>query len=169
VTFVENMPLNGRNSQTLIMLTPGVVVSPAAFDDQGLFSVNGQRAAANYFTVDGVSADFGVTGYFPLVQVAGGGLPALSAQGGTNSLVSVDAMQEFRVQTSSFAPEFQSTCRPCATAAKTFPSSSSISLPAWAAECGSRSPASPAKPWTLSWHGIGQATYVSWRISSSER
>jgi hypothetical protein len=40
------------------------------------------------------------------VQTASGALPALSASGGTNSLVSVDAMQEFRVQTSSFAPEF---------------------------------------------------------------
>jgi hypothetical protein len=88
------------------MLTPGVVVTQTAFDDQGQFSVNGQRADANYFTVDGVSANFGVTGFFPLVQTAGGALPALSAQGGTNSLVSVDAMQEFRVQTSSFAPEF---------------------------------------------------------------
>jgi hypothetical protein len=56
--------------------------------------------------VDGVSANFGVTGFPPLMQSAGGGLPALSALGGTNSLVSVDAMQEFRVQTSSFAPEF---------------------------------------------------------------
>jgi len=105
-TFVENIPLNGRSFQTLIMLTPGVVVTQTAYDDQGQFSVNGQRADANYFTVDGVSANFGVTGYFPLVQTAGGALPALSAQGGTNSLVSVDAMQEFRVQTSSFAPEF---------------------------------------------------------------
>jgi hypothetical protein len=105
-TFIENMPLNGRSAQTLIMLTPGVVVTQTAFDDQGQFSVNGQRADANYFTVDGVSANFGVTGYFPLVQTAGGALPALSAQGGTNSLVSIDAMQEFRVQTSSFAPEF---------------------------------------------------------------
>src|SRR6516164_9572173 len=105
-TFIENMPLNGRSAQTLIMLTPGVVVTQTAFDDQGQFSVNGQRADANYFTVDGVSANFGVTGYFPLVQTAGGALPAFSALGGTNSLVSVDAMQEFRVQTSSFAPEF---------------------------------------------------------------
>src|SRR5262249_5513609 len=47
-----------------------------------------------------------VTGYFPLVQTGSGALPALSAAGGTNSLVSVDAMQEFRIQTSSFAPEF---------------------------------------------------------------
>jgi len=105
-TFVENIPLNGRSFQTLIMLTPGVVVTPTSFDDQGQFSVNGQRADANYFTVDGVSANFGVTGYPPLVQSAGGALPALTALGGTNSLVSVDAMQEFRVQTSSFAPEF---------------------------------------------------------------
>jgi len=104
--FVQDLPLNGRSFQTLIMLTPGVVVTATAFDDQGQFSVNGQRADANYFTVDGVSANFGVTGYSPLIQAAGGALPALSASGGTNSLVSVDAMQEFRVQTSSFAPEF---------------------------------------------------------------
>lgn len=105
-TFVENLPLNGRSFQTLIMLTPGVVVTATAFDDQGQFSVNGQRADANYFTVDGVSANFGVTGFITLGQTAGGALPALSVSGGTNSLVSVDAMQEFRVQTSSFAPEF---------------------------------------------------------------
>ncbi len=105
-TFADNIPLNGRTFQTLIMLTPGVVVTQTASDDQGQFSVNGQRADANYFTIDGVSANFGVTGFFPLGQTAGGALPALSAQGGTNSLVSVDAMQEFRVQTSSFAPEF---------------------------------------------------------------
>jgi len=104
--FADNLPLNGRSFQTLIMLTPGVVVTPTAFDDQGQFSVNGQRADTNYFAVDGVSANFGVTGYLPLVQAAGGALLALSASGGTNSLVSVDAMQEFRVQTSSFAPEF---------------------------------------------------------------
>jgi Carboxypeptidase regulatory-like domain/TonB dependent receptor-like, beta-barrel len=104
--FVDDLPLNGRSFQTLILLTPGVVPTVTAFYDQGQFSVNGQRADANYFTVDGVSANFGVTGYGPMMQSAGGGLPALSAGGGTNSLVSVDAMQEFRLQTSSFAPEF---------------------------------------------------------------
>ena len=104
--FVENAPLNGRSFQTLINLTPGVVVTPSTFNDQGQFSVNGQRADANYFTVDGVSANFGVTGFIAMMQSASGALPALSASGGTNSLVSVDAMQEFRIQTSSFAPEF---------------------------------------------------------------
>jgi hypothetical protein len=69
-TFVENLPLNGRSFQTLIMLAPGAVVTAATFDDQGQFSVNGQRADANYFTVDGVSANFGVTGYIALVQAS---------------------------------------------------------------------------------------------------
>ena len=107
--FVENMPLNGRSFQTLIMLTPGVVLTPVVpgGGEQGQFSVNGQRADANYFTVDGVSANAGsIAGNTALNQVAGGSLPAFSALGGTNSLVSVDAMQEFRIQTSSFAPEF---------------------------------------------------------------
>ncbi len=104
--FAEELPLNGRSFQTLILLTPGVVPVVASATDQGQFSVNGQRADANYFTVDGVSANFGVTGFFPLEQTAGGALPALTATGGTNSLVSVDALEEFRVQTSSFAPEF---------------------------------------------------------------
>src|SRR6202007_750358 len=92
--FAENLPLNGRSFQNLILLAPGAVVTATAFDDQGQFSVNGQRADANYFTIDGVSANFGVTGYLPMVQSASGALPALSVSGGTNSLVSAEAMQE---------------------------------------------------------------------------
>ncbi len=104
--FVENLPLNGRSFQSLIALTPGVVLTKTSFGEQGQFSVNGQRANANYFTVDGVSANAGVSAGLGLVQSAGGALPAFGASGGTNSLVSVDAMQEFRIQTSTFAPEF---------------------------------------------------------------
>jgi len=104
--FAENLPLNGRSFQTLIALTPGTVVTKANFSEQGQFSVNGQRANANYFTVDGVSASTGVSAGLNLAQSAGGALPALSAAGGTSSLVSVDALQEFRIQTSTFAPEF---------------------------------------------------------------
>jgi hypothetical protein len=105
--FVENMPLNGRSFQTLIALTPGTVITPTSSDSQGQFSVNGQRTDANYFTVDGVSANAGTNGFNPvLYQSAGGALPALSTLGGTSSLVSVDALQEFRIQTSSYAPEF---------------------------------------------------------------
>jgi len=97
--FVENMPLNGRSFQSLIALTPGVVFTSPSLGD-GQFSTNGQRSNANYFMVDGVSANFGVR-LSRLGQTMGGATPGLTAQGGTNGLVSVDAMQEFRIQTSS--------------------------------------------------------------------
>jgi Carboxypeptidase regulatory-like domain len=104
--FVENLPLNGRSFQALINLSPGVVATKASFANQGTFSVNGQRGDANYFTVDGVSANFGVTAGAGLGQSGGGSLPAFSVSGGTNNLVSVDALQEFKIQTSTYAPEF---------------------------------------------------------------
>ena len=65
--------------------------------------MNGQRADANYFSVDGASANFGVTSFAPLMQSAADALPALNAFAGTNSLVSLDAIQEFPVQNSSLA------------------------------------------------------------------
>ena len=104
--FVENMPLNGRSFQALITLTPGVVLTPASGSEQGQFSINGQRADANYLTVDGVSANISAGGGSGLRQAAAGTIPGFNSTGGTNSLVSIDAMQEFRVQTSSFAPEY---------------------------------------------------------------
>src|SRR5882762_5304467 len=58
--FAENLPLNGRSFQTFIELTPGVVVVPSNGQDAGQFSINGQRAASNYWMVDGVSANIGV-------------------------------------------------------------------------------------------------------------
>jgi len=104
--FAENLPMNGRSFQTLIQLTPGVVVVPTNVADAGQFSVNGQRAASNYWTVDGVSANVGVSSGAVPGNGFGGTLASFSALGGTNSLVSVDAMQEFRIQTSTYAPEF---------------------------------------------------------------
>src|ERR1700730_4461715 len=56
--------------------------------------------------VDGVSANIGMsTTVIPGNGIAGA-LGSFSVLGGTNSLVSVDAMQEFRIQTSTYAPEF---------------------------------------------------------------
>jgi len=106
--FAENLPMNGRSFQTLIQLTPGVVVLPSTTYDSGQFSINGQRASSNYWMVDGVSANIGVgvNAVGGAGNALGGGLASFSAQGGTNSLVSVDAMQEFRIQTSTYAPEF---------------------------------------------------------------
>jgi hypothetical protein len=104
--FAENLPLNGRSFQTLIYLTPGVVATPSNYADSGQFSVNGQRAASNYWMVDGVSANIGIAAGNTPGNGFGGTLGSFSALGGTNSLVSVDALQEFRIQTSTFAPEF---------------------------------------------------------------
>lgn len=104
--FVSNLPLNGRSFQTLIGLTPGFVLTRTNSDTQGQFSVNGQRANANYFMIDGVGANIGVSPGTNIAAATAGTTPALSATGGTNNLVSVDALQEFKVLTSSFAPEF---------------------------------------------------------------
>jgi hypothetical protein len=103
--FVENMPLNGRSFGSLIDLTPGVVLVPTNFFEEGQFSVNGQRPDANYFMVDGVSANFG-TPVSSFGQGGTGQLPATDAFDGFSNLVSLDALQEFRIQTSTFAPEF---------------------------------------------------------------
>jgi outer membrane receptor protein involved in Fe transport len=92
--FVQNMPLNGRSFQSLIAIVPGVVFTSTVVGN-GQFSVNGQRANANYFMVDGVSANFGVANSGSLNQTMGGTVPGFTAGGGTNALVSVDAMQEF--------------------------------------------------------------------------
>src|SRR5947208_9023548 len=57
--------------------------------------------------VDGVSANFGMSAAAGgLAQSAAGSVAGLSVLGGTNTLVPVDAMQEFRIQTSTYAPEF---------------------------------------------------------------
>jgi hypothetical protein len=105
--FVGNLPLNGRSFNTLLQLTPGVVIAPTTgAAATGQFSIAGQRSDANNFTVDGVSANFGVTGSLSAGQSGTGSSQAFSALGGTSSLVSVEALQEFRIVTSSFAPEF---------------------------------------------------------------
>ena len=103
--FVASLPLNGRSFNTLLQLTPGVVIAPSPNNGEpGQFSISGQRTDANTFTIDGASANFGVSG--SLVQSGTGNAQAFSVLGGTSSLVSVDALQEFRIETSSFAPEF---------------------------------------------------------------
>ncbi|MDQ3009110.1 MAG: TonB-dependent receptor [Acidobacteriota bacterium] len=104
--LIETLPLNGRSFLGLLTLSPGVVLTRATVDEQGQFSASGQRANANYFTVDGVGANSGITAAASLGQAGAGALPALSATGGTNSLVSIEALQEVKIQTSSYAAEF---------------------------------------------------------------
>lgn len=103
--FADNLPLNGRSFQSLIELTPGVLPT-AGEGNTDTFVVNGQRETSNYWTVDGVSANFGIGGNIANPGAGlGGQVSATSLSGGTNSLVSVDALQEFRIETSTAAPD----------------------------------------------------------------
>jgi len=96
--FVETLPMNGRSFNTLLQLTPGVVIAPSNSNAPGQYSIAGQRTEANNFTVDGVSANFGVQ---PGVTAGGasglGQAQAFSGLGGTSSLVSADDLEEFRI------------------------------------------------------------------------
>ncbi len=102
--FVKNMPLNGRDFQSLIAITPGAVRTSGA----GLFSFNGQRDNTNYFTVDGVSANTGITQTYgePLGQSGAGQAPELSALGTTSSLLSLDALDQIKIQSANYMPEY---------------------------------------------------------------
>jgi Carboxypeptidase regulatory-like domain len=109
--FVENIPLNGRSFQDLISMTPGTVTqTPQGYSSPGAdgdFSVNGQRTESNYYTVDGVSANVGAgNGYGAAQPANSGSIAATTALGTTQSLVSVDALQEFRVESSTYSAEY---------------------------------------------------------------
>lgn len=111
--FVENMPLNGRSFQDLLTLSPGVYqVANSAGSGNGVgysgdIVVNGQRTESNYYTVDGVSANTGMMPN-PFGEGAGvsGSVPGLTALGTTQSLTSVDSLQEFRSTTSTYSAEY---------------------------------------------------------------
>lgn len=104
--FVENLPLNGRSFQSLLEMTPGIVLTKAGTLSGGQFSANGMRSNANNFMIDGVAANVGASAVATFSQQAAGTLPALTVLGGTNSLATLDSLEEFRVETSSFAPEY---------------------------------------------------------------
>ena len=58
----ENAPLSSHSHSAMIEMTPGVVVAATNANDMwGQFSINGQRPNANYYTIDGVSANFSST------------------------------------------------------------------------------------------------------------
>jgi hypothetical protein len=82
---IANMPLLGRDFTDLMLLVPGVVHGEGG--NTVNLSVNGQREFGNSIQLNGVE----VTG---------------NRNNDTNLRPSVDAMQEFKVVTSDYAPEF---------------------------------------------------------------
>jgi hypothetical protein len=84
---VQELPLNGRNYTDLALLVPGVYRRPAE-DDQGEgLATAGTRTDASNFILDGIV-----------------NRSDRNASAGVN--VSIDAIQEFNVQTSNYSAEF---------------------------------------------------------------
>lgn len=105
--MVERIPLNGRTIQNLIALTPGAVTFQANNSaNVGQISVNGLRTTQNYMTIDGVSANLYVGTNLTGVSQSNGNVPGFSQLGTTSNLVSVDALEEFKVQTSNYSAEY---------------------------------------------------------------
>ncbi len=91
---MQTLPLNGRNPVQLAQLTAGVTVSePGSRDEGGFgFSANGARSLQNNFLLDGIDDN--------------SNLPDLLNEANYAVMPSVDALQEFRVETDSYSAEF---------------------------------------------------------------
>lgn len=92
---VNNLPLNGRNFTFLAQLAAGVNTPQADTRGNaatGAFSANGLRPAQNNYLLDGIDNNSDTVDFL----------------NGTNFVVlpPVDAVQEFKVQTSDFSAEF---------------------------------------------------------------
>jgi hypothetical protein len=97
----ENLPLNGRDFQKMIFLTPGVSGSPDQITDSpgsfGIFSMNGARGRSNNFLLDGTDMNDGYRND-PAINEAGVfGTPA--------TILPVDAIAETQIS-SNFMPEY---------------------------------------------------------------
>lgn len=93
--LVADLPLNGRDFGKLVALVPGATVEPAGVaavqDGFGQFTINGNRDRSNNYTLDGTDNNDPFFNNSALNQTGIGGAPA--------SLLPIDAIQEFNLQT----------------------------------------------------------------------
>ena len=87
---IINLPLNQRNPYALVFSAPGVVGNVNAEFNQSNISINGGRPGSNEILVDGIPSS----------------PPLVNPIQGFTVYPSVDAVQEFRVQTNSYSAEF---------------------------------------------------------------
>jgi hypothetical protein len=87
--MVVELPLNGRNFLQLGLLSPGTTTTQAGADTSGQGSINlsGGRASSNQYSIDGAYNNDVL-------------------QEGLNFQMSVDAIQEFKIQRNTFSAEF---------------------------------------------------------------
>jgi len=99
--LVNELPLNGRDFGKLVALTPGTTVDPSGVAGTqggfGQFNINGNRDRSNNYTLDGTDNNDPYFNNSALNQTGIGGAPG--------SLLPVDAIQEFNLQ-SQFAAEY---------------------------------------------------------------
>jgi len=94
---IVDLPLNGRNIHTLVLLTPGVMGISAtggmgeSYESAGRYLVNGGRDSSTGVQLDGVAVE--MNSYIP-------GFTNYSA------VPSVEGVQEFRIQTNAYSAEF---------------------------------------------------------------
>jgi hypothetical protein len=92
---IVELPLNGRNYDQLALLAPGVTSSTprlAALNFKGALNVNGNRVFNNVFLLDGVD-----------------NISYSSSYRGENVQIvqpSIEALQEFKIQTNAYSAEF---------------------------------------------------------------
>ena len=103
---IERLPLSEGALLSLLEFAPGLVITPATRGEAGQFTVGGQRPNTHYFMVDGVSANSGVSGGGAAAEATGGTLPGMTAFGSLDGLVSIESLQEMRVQTSTTTSGF---------------------------------------------------------------
>jgi carboxypeptidase family protein len=85
---INTLPLNGRNFLRLLNLRPGVYTNPG--EGAGNASTNGGRTGTDLLMVDGVPAFGNTTGSMVINSVY--------RTGDSNSLVPIDAIQEFNTE-----------------------------------------------------------------------
>src|SRR2546422_682538 len=89
---IRGLPLNGRNFQQLAWLSSGVAPATASRDRDSGFNAHGQPMTQNSFLIDGIENNNNVMGMQDRkMQVV---------------VPSLDAVAEFKVQTSNFSAEF---------------------------------------------------------------
>jgi len=103
---ISRLPLNGGGLLDLIAMIPGVSLTPATRGEAGQFTTTGQRPNTNSFSIDGISANTGVTAGGLPAQSSGGTLPATSAFGSLDPLISLGAVAEVQAQTSTTVAQF---------------------------------------------------------------
>ena len=89
---VRGLPLNGRNFQQLAWLSAGVMAATQSRDATSGFNSNGQQTTENNFIMDGIDNNNNVMG--------------MQDRKAQVIIPSLDAVSEFKVQTSNYSAEF---------------------------------------------------------------